>query len=604
MANGVAEGLAWLQGRSSSSSATVPISNSFSSLSQPTSSSISSSVHQRLRGVVWGMCSEFDRRTAQLFASGDGLHDYIPAEAPPRLQGSYVGASSPPKFVVADRISLPSARESVLFTDLLPPSERKLYSSPEGGLLNGIVLEKLPPCAFLCEDAEYIKLLHRMDALGMITWIKPGDAKSYIGMFSVDKSSPEEDRLIGDARRTNALHAAPAKVDLPSPEALASLQVPKGERVFVAKCDLSVFFYGLRIPAWLASYFCWPPVTRAAMGLEGDGVIVPSFNRLCMGWSHAPRIAQLCHKFVLDHGEFSSGDELAGNNSFLLERGSVRWLVYIDDCVLVGLSRQEVEARLQHLMGLYRRFCLRVKVSKVVHATCSPVEVLGLEFDGTRLQVGLAPVKLAKLLLYTDHLLTNGECTGKQMEQLIGRYVWAAMVRRPLLACFQAVYRFMRCAGSKVYRLWPSVRGELRAVIQLAPMFLCRLPVMPFPKVVATDASSTGMAVVSLDDVKMPALNSIMARRWATIVSHRWRFPISHINVGELTAVNTGVRWVISHPTSINSRLLMVCDSQVVCSILAKGRTSSFGLLRPLRLCGLGFWLLIFMSGCSGCQVI
>ena len=87
-----------------------------------------------------------------------------------------------------------------------------------------------------------------------------------------------------------------------------------------------------------------------------------------------------------------------------------------------------------------------------------------------------------------------------------------------------------------------------------------------------------------------PALNDIMARRWSTIVQHRWQWPIKHINNGELSAVATGVRWALSSPASLHSRILMVCDSQVVCAILAKGRTSSFGLLRPLR--ALWAWVL------------
>ena len=150
----------------------------------------------------------------------------------------------------------------------------------------------------MCEDKEYLLLLKRMDALDMVTWLEPHEAKCQIGMFAVDKSNPDEDRLIGDARTANALHAVPAKVELPSPEAVSALRVPSARKAFVAKCDLSVFFYGLRIPDWLVPYFCWPPVARSSVGLPGEGCVVPAFHRLCMGWSHAPRVAQLCHMFI------------------------------------------------------------------------------------------------------------------------------------------------------------------------------------------------------------------------------------------------------------------------------------------------------------------
>ena len=588
IANGVRSGLEWLSGRPDD---TVPLYTPFfspespsylSPLSQPATKMTPTSVERRLHDVVWDASASFDRRTAPLFASGDEVADYVPTPLPPLLPGSYVG-SSPPRHVVATRISLPTARESINFLDLLPPEHRELYASPAGGLLEDNPPAKVPNQVFLCEDEEYIPLLLRMKDLDMLNWLELSEAKSFIGMFGVAKSTPEEDRLIGDARRTNVLHVKPPKVELPSPEAVSCIKVPKGRKVAVAKCDLSVFFYGLRIPDWLVPYFCWPAVRRSAVGLPGEGWVVPAFNRLCMGWSHAPRVAQLCHLYVMSQGPFHIKDALLGNNDFHLRPGRVRWLVYIDDCVLIGLSREEVEHQLQRLMDLYRRFGLRVKESKVVHATFTPVEVLGLEFDGTKLTVGLSAVKMAKLLLYTDFVLGQGKCSGRDMEQLVGRWVWAALVRRPLLACFQAVYRFAKCAGNKTYHLWPSVAAELRALVQLAPLCLCKLPQHAFPKVVATDASNQGMAVVSLEAPKVPPLNDIMARRWSTAIRHPWRWPLVHINHGELSAVSVGLRWVISHPSSLHSWVFLICDSQVVCAILRKGRTSSYRLLLPLR---------------------
>lgn len=531
---------------------------------------------------MWDASACFDRRTAQLLASGDEVADYMPTPLLPLLPGSYIG-SSPPRSVVADRISLPTVRDSVDFLDLLPPEERKLYASPTGGLLRDIVSEQPVRTLFRCAHPEYIAILRRMSPLDMITWLEPSEAMCFIGMFAVDKSSSDEDRLIGDARSANALHIKPPKTELPSPEGLTALRVPPGHKVAVAKCDLSVFFYGLRIPAWLVPFFCWPAVKRSDVGLPGEGYVVPAFNRLCMGWSHAPRIAQLCHLFVVSHGPFDAADEICRTNNLNLRHDRVMWLVYVDDAVLLGLSQKLVEQRLQQLMDLYRRFQLRVKTSKVVHATTDPVEVLGLEFDGTRLRVGLSAVKMTKLLLYTDFVLAQGKCSGRDMEQLVGRWVWAALVRRPLLACFQAVYRFSACAGNKVYNLWPSVAAELRALVHLAPLCVCKLPMHGFPKIIATDASSAGMAVVSLKASKVPPLNDIMARRWVTAIQHRWRWPLTHINHGELSAVSVGVRWVVSHPTSVHSWVFLICDSQVVCAILHKGRTSAYRLLGPLR---------------------
>jgi len=75
----------------------------------------------------------------------------------------------------------------------------------------------------------------------------------------------------------------------------------------------------------------------------------------------------------------------------------------------------------------------------------------------------------------------------------------------------------------------------------------------------------------------------VIARaRWSTIVSSRWKFG-EHINVLECRAVETAVRWLVSRPASINSKVLILCDSQVVVGAISKGRSSAFQILTRLR---------------------
>jgi hypothetical protein len=74
----------------------------------------------------------------------------------------------------------------------------------------------------------------------------------------------------------------------------------------------------------------------------------------------------------------------------------------------------------------------------------------------------------------------------------------------------------------------------------------------------------------------------MQALRWSTIVSSRWS-QREHINVLELRALTTAIRWALSHPHSLARRLLLFSDSSVVVFSVSKGRSSSFQILRRLR---------------------
>jgi hypothetical protein len=136
----------------------------------------------------------------------------------------------------------------------------------------------------------------------------------------------------------------------------------------------------------------------------------------------------------------------------------------------------------------------------------------------------------------------------------------------------------------------------------LSPLFITKLSSNWYSHVIATDASMIGQGVVS---AKLPtplvetaARNSgsvqpktvdtliidhnLVDRSWNTLVSARWHHE-EHINQLELRSVSTAIRRVLSSPLSIRRRLLLLSDSQVAVGALAKGRSSSHGLLCRLR---------------------
>ena len=54
-----------------------------------------------------------------------------------------------------------------------------------------------------------------------------------------------------------------------------------------------------------------------------------------------------------------------------------------------------------------------------------------------------------------------------------------------------------------------------------------------------------------------------------------WKFP-AHINVLEMQAVVNGMRWRLRKLSRFQHRILHLVDNQVVASVIAQGRSSSF----------------------------
>jgi hypothetical protein len=100
--------------------------------------------------------------------------------------------------------------------------------------------------------------------------------------------------------------------------------------------------------------------------------------------------------------------------------------------------------------------------------------------------------------------------------------------------------------------------------------------------VVAARTSPQDMdALASLPKIPSTPIDT-SSLNWSTIISTPWTKP-EHINVLEVRALSTAIRWTLSCPASLGCRLLSLSDSQVVVFAVSKGRSSSFQILRRLR---------------------
>jgi hypothetical protein len=516
--------------------------------------------------------------------------------------------------IIASKVSLPSQPGVVDMLKVLPSSLAARYASPQEMLRPDVDLikDQLPRPILQASQEEYVALIRRMMTLGMVSFTHSPEVVN--GVFGVVKDV-DKIRLIIDARPANKVFVDPDPVELPSPSVVAQLSVPVDATLYTGKSDLDNFYHRLRLPDWMQPYFALPPVRCSDVGLPGGDVLVyPCCTTLPMGWSHSVFVAQSIHEHVVDsRSGLSKADRMTSSSTVYSLSGSrVLYVIYIDDVLFFSLDPLAGVGAMAKYDSAVSSVGLPVKPSKRVAPTSDCVEGLGLEIDGRARRIGVSPSKLWKLCDATVSLFGQRFVSGDQLRVLMGRWTWACLINRPSLSVFNAVYRFIEVAGSRNFTLWPVVRRELELVMGLVPLLFVDVSAQFSERVVATDASGTAQGVVACR-VPVDIVHSVASEcggiimpdpgscddhptcprslvrfvqncDWRVIVSSRWRAP-EHINSLELRAVSTAVRWLLSthNPLVFGSKLLILCDSQVVVGALRKGRSPSRVLLRRLR---------------------
>ena len=563
-----------------------------------------SSTQNRMLARVYQNASRFvSRRGALVSECDDPLFDSnLLSQLRQSDVGSYV---SNPKAtvvpVVADRIALPALPGTVDLLNILPPNISALYATPNASLFRPA--SERPPAPRVrrvASQAEWNRTVRKLVAADMVEFTAQPEV--VCGVFAVPKDA-SSDRFIIDARPTNCVFAEPQPVVLPTPDLLSKLAVDPSRPLYVAKVDLDNFYHRLRLPVWMRPYFALPPVRAGDFGLGvrfgDDTEVYPCCKTLPMGWSHSVLLAQLAHEHFLDTATtLSAKDRITASNDPLVDR--TRHQVYIDDLNLFDSDPVRLGRVQDEYLAAVGKLGLVVKQSKVVRPTADGVECVGLEVDGTHHTVGVSASKLERLRVDTAALLASNSCTGNAMSQLVGRWTWAMLAARPSLSVFNSVYRFIECAGGKFFSIWNSVKAELATAVGLAPLLFADIGADWFPKVVSSDASESGLGVAAaVCECRPEGLDSAAAAeqaikiatesRWSTIVSARWH-DSEHINVLELRALTSSIKWVCSHPNAMGLRVWLLCDSSVVVGAVSKGRSSSQPVLRRLR--HLAAWLL------------
>jgi len=321
---------------------------------------------------------------------------------------------------------------------------------------------------------------------------------------------------------------------------------------------------------------------------------------LPMGFSYSTLIAQAVHMYLLSQA--LPLDKCLHEDSTEFSLTKFRWLAYIDDLCMFCPSARQLRKYQQRVKKIYRRHGLAAKPSKEVLPTLDPVSVLGIEFEGRSCSFGLGMAKLLALCKVTERFVMSSKCTPQALSRLLGSWAWAILVRRPLFSVLRAAYVFVHKV-TEPSPLWPSVRTELRMLVDLSPLLRVSLWQPPSPLVLATDASSSGLGITaaysSMSSIRLFADHACGRRRllshqaslsaelvsklrFFTMVSAKWHRP-NHINVLEMCVVYMAISRLASSPRHRGTCPVLLTDSTVCLFSLQKGRSSSFPLLKLLR---------------------
>jgi hypothetical protein len=303
--------------------------------------------------------------------------------------------------------------------------------------------------------------------------------------------------------------------------------------------------------------------------------------------------------------------------------------LYVDDCVLVGPSFDAVRQQYSSVLDAYAKALLPVKQSKCTEATSEAVTVLGVDVCGADRTITLHIDRHSRIVRGTAALLTQPLVSARDLARVLGAWTWQLLLRRPALAVLKHCYRFVeRFMDHPPRPLWPSVARELSVLTALSPLLTVDLQAPWASHLVGTDASSQAAGVVSttlrsgmldtmwpLSAIHIPSLlqqtqiasaphstglsqpsllgapqaptvtavqHSLQSARWSTLVSRAWDRE-AHINCLELEAMQLGVRWHASRPSSLGARLPLLLDSSVAYYVTRKGRTTASSLLSTFR---------------------
>ena len=319
------------------------------------------------------------------------------------------------------------------------------------------------------DEMLYVEFVADLAAAGMLRF--DVDVKESTAPFFVWKDEEGNLRNLFDLRPSNTRFRKPPKVRLLTPEGMSRMEVESGEHLYSSGYDLKDYYHYIRVPKWLSEYFGLPKLKSellakllAKKGLEElarqvriharNGLIEPALATLPMGWTWSVFFAQLVHEHILAASvpdlSYLHDQKVIGEISGKSERPN-HVFAYLDDGGVFGREEGPVNKDHARVLDAVRQAGFVDHAKKGYEATTS-WEKLGVmveSLDRTRLMVKTR--RQWRLSLGIAELLRRPCVRPEEVEQVVGHFTQAFLLRRPLLAVFHHVYTWLRRAAAVSY---------------------------------------------------------------------------------------------------------------------------------------------------------
>ena len=428
---------------------------------------------------------------------------------------------------VASEVSLPPPGATPVPLKDISPDAAEFFAAWQSSMLRSDSevdweeYEKIKPYQSpeLQSKKVRLELLLRMWLSGMLSTCST--CCEEVKVFTVLKkyeNGIRSSRLVWDLRRANLRWRTPPWVPLGSPISIGCLDLAEdlleGRTLSSCQGDLPDFFYTLLLPNEMWPYFVFSGTSPQELKeyAHQQGVEIPidaAHAHLClivlpMGWAWAVFLAHsalqsIFQKGIADidpRGQLIDGMPTPQFNCF----SKLFWL-YIDDFAVTQLEAKGQDTRQLEAVETLKQ-CreaitgtgLRVHKEQVDYGVGAS---LGVEVtQGLRMRTLMQ--KQSTLAAATRALLKRGKAGGKELEVLMGSWVWVMMPCRLVLSVCEEVYGFIHAhIEEPAVRLGTKVMAELSTLLSLLPLIYVNLAAPWSNWTYMVDASNEGYGVVA-----------------------------------------------------------------------------------------------------------
>ena len=378
---------------------------------------------------------------------------------------------------------------------------------------------------------ERMKLYQRLFRCGLLTFRRRQKAK--VGMFAVVKKGNKpgnSQRLIVDCRQANMLQRRPPTTRLSTPASLSDLDFSidslheNGYDIesldqFVSGIetgDVGDCFYNFVIEHACSWFSTGDIVDRAILRehgmevtsifddlvgdftdlLEGEEVYV-CFRGVPMGWSWALWLSNeiVCHQCLLATGGTENSLIRDRRTPPLVSPDKIPIGVYVDNVHTFSIDGQQSGDEMDKIAKRFQSLGIPFEVDNVCNNKA--VDTLGLTFffeDGLR--VRSKKDRAWRLWLATKGILSRRRVSGEVLRVWLGHVNYHFLLCRPLLSTLSSCYSFCHSHLGHRFPLWPSVRKEIKLVLNLIFTVEKNLSAPLCPEVHVGDSSDRGYGLL------------------------------------------------------------------------------------------------------------